>query len=59
MDDKLIKKELLHPGKGSNDYTDGTKVFIFIIYFGSVELLWSCNICVCLHYMLDKIGRFS
>lgn len=28
MDDKLIKKEVLHQGKGNTDYADGTKVSI-------------------------------
>lgn len=30
MDEKLIKKEVLHPGKGGSDYTDGTKITFHI-----------------------------
>ncbi|KAG7173420.1 AH receptor-interacting protein-like [Homarus americanus] len=30
MDDSLIKKAVLHPGQGTNDYSDGTKVTFHI-----------------------------
>ncbi|KAK8387681.1 hypothetical protein O3P69_018290 [Scylla paramamosain] len=30
MDEKLIKKEVLHQGKGNTDYADGTKISFHI-----------------------------
>lgn len=30
MDEKLIKKKLIHPGKGSGDHSDGTKITFHI-----------------------------